>query len=118
MDEDQEIIAETKSRLRKQILETDRRLRTFEMLLETGFGMIPSEPRPKVPMFILSAKSFRLLRSTRHLLPVGHYESCWVLLRAAYEANILGAHLSRCEADARVTQYQFTPTTILKTAAI
>jgi len=101
MNEEQEIIAETLSKLRKQILEVDRRLRTFEMLLETGFGMLPGEPRTKVPVYILSAKSFRLLRSTRHLLPLGHYESCWILLRAAYEANILGAHLSRCEADAK-----------------
>jgi len=101
MDEEQEIIAETKKRFGKTISEIDRRLSTFQMLLEAGFSMILKEPRPKVPTYILSAKSFRLIRSARNLLLIGYYESCWVLLRAAYEANILGAHLDRCEADAR-----------------
>lgn len=96
-----EIAAETKKKFGKAISEIDRRLSTFEMLLETGFSMIVNEPRPKIPTYILSAKSFRLIRSARDLLLIGHYESCWVLLRAAYESNILGAHLNRCETDAR-----------------
>jgi len=50
--------------------------------------MLPSVSRSKAPVYLLSAKSFRLLRSIRVLLLLGYYE-----------ANILGAHLSKNEAD-------------------
>ncbi len=91
----------TKRYFGQRVSEIDRRLATYEMLLKQGFLMLPSAPRPKVPIYLLSAKSFRLLRSLRELLPLGHYDSCWVLIRASYEANMLAAHLSRNEADSR-----------------
>jgi len=91
----------TKKHFGEKISEIDRRLATYEMLLKEGFLMLPSASRPKVPVYLLSAKSFRLLRSLRELLPLGHYEPCRVLMRASYEANILAAHLSKDEADSR-----------------
>jgi hypothetical protein len=91
----------TKKCFGQKISEIDRRLATYEMLLKEGFLMLPSASRPKVPVYLLSAKSFRLLRSLGELLPLGHYESSWVLMRASYEANTLAAHLSRDEADSR-----------------
>jgi len=81
----------------REISEIDRRLDTYEMLLKEGFMMLPSAPRSKVPTYLLSAKSFRTLRSVMILLPLGYYESCWILMRSSYEANRLGAHLSRNE---------------------
>lgn len=91
----------TNKHFRREISEINRRFATYEMLLKEGFLMLPSAPRPKVPIYLLSAKSFRLLRSIRELLLSGHYESCWVLMRASYEANIVAAHLSKNEGDSR-----------------
>ena len=97
----QRIKIATEKEFGKEISEIDRRLETYEMLLKEGFLMLPSAPRTKVPIYLLSAKSFRLLRSVGVLLPLGDYESCWILVRASYEANRLGAYLSRSEADAK-----------------
>jgi hypothetical protein len=96
-----EIISASETSFKKRFFEIDRRLETFKMLLETGLYMIAREGRIRMPVYVLSAKSFRLIRSARQLLPVGQYESCWVLLRAAYESTILGVHLGRCQTDAQ-----------------
>lgn len=91
----------TQKEFGEKLSEIDRRLVTYEMLLQEGFLMLPSAPRVKVPVYLLSAKSFRLLRSIRRLLPLGYYESSWILMSACYEATRLGAHLSRSEDDAK-----------------
>lgn len=91
----------TQEHFGETISEIDRRLATYEMLLNEGFLMLPSAPRPKVPVYLLSAKAFRSLRSLRVLLPLGHYEACWILIRTSFEATILGAHLSKNEVDSR-----------------
>lgn len=96
----EEIKVATGKCFENRIREIDRRLTTYKMLLKEGLTMISSLSMSKMPTFLLSAKSFRLLRCVKTLIPLGHYESCWVLLRASYEANRLGAHLSRDETDA------------------
>lgn len=95
-----EIEAAAVKSFEKRIREIDRRLTTYKMLLKEGLTMISSLPMPKMPTFLLSAKSFRLLKCVRTLIPFGYYESCWILLRSSYEANRLGAHLSRDKGDA------------------